>query len=162
VDITKVKVSGRLALACGGCGEIILFLGRERDWYEPGSDGRPKSFLCSGCGQQLTLANRVVEVPRTVRNLGGWHARHHFVRRRESVVDILPEVAPISRYEPVYTLYATLLPLDRLSKDRGEVSEDLGISVPGGSFIFHVCRRDKRRGRGCPPFVRPLPECLTP
>jgi hypothetical protein len=60
MGITKVEVSGRLALACGGCGEIILFVGLERDWYEPGSDGRPRSFLCSGCGAQLTLANRVV------------------------------------------------------------------------------------------------------
>jgi hypothetical protein len=71
MDITKVKVCGRLALACGGCGEIILFLGRERDWYEPGSDGRQRSLTCSGCGAQLTLANRVVEVPRAVRTLGG-------------------------------------------------------------------------------------------
>ena len=71
MDITRVEVSGRLALACGGCGEIILFLGRERDWYEPGADGRPRSFLCSGCGQRLTLANRVVKDSRTVRNLGG-------------------------------------------------------------------------------------------
>jgi hypothetical protein len=69
MDITKVKVSGRLALACGGCGEIILFLGRECDWYEPGADGRPRSYLCSGCGAQLTLANRVVEDSQTVRNL---------------------------------------------------------------------------------------------
>ena len=67
---TRVGVCGRLALACGGCGEIILFLGRGRDWYEAGADGRPRSFMCSGCGAQLTLANRVVEAPRTVRNLG--------------------------------------------------------------------------------------------
>lgn len=70
MDITKVEVCGRLALACGGCGEIILFLGRERDWYEPGTDDRPRSILCSGCGQQLTLANRVVGVSRTVRDVG--------------------------------------------------------------------------------------------
>lgn len=70
MDITKVEVCGRLALACGGCGEIILFLGRGRDWYEPGTDGRPRSFLCSGCGQQLTLANRMVETRRTVRSSG--------------------------------------------------------------------------------------------
>jgi hypothetical protein len=70
MDITKVEVCGRLALACGGCGEIILFLGRERDWYEPGADGCPRSFMCSGCGAQLTLANRVVEAPRAVRDSG--------------------------------------------------------------------------------------------
>jgi hypothetical protein len=60
MSITRVEVSGRLALACDGCGEIILFLGRERDWNEPGADGRPRSFLCSGCGTHLTLADRVV------------------------------------------------------------------------------------------------------
>jgi DNA-directed RNA polymerase subunit RPC12/RpoP len=60
LGITGVEVSGRLALACRGCGEIILFLGRERDWYEPSADGRPRSFVCSGCGTHLTLANRVV------------------------------------------------------------------------------------------------------
>jgi hypothetical protein len=47
--ITKVEVHDRLALACGGCGEIILFLGPEREWYEPGADGRPRSFLCGRC-----------------------------------------------------------------------------------------------------------------
>ncbi len=62
---TKVKVSGRLALACGGCGELILFLRRERDWYEASDDGRPRSFPCGGCGAQLTLANRVVGAPIT-------------------------------------------------------------------------------------------------
>jgi hypothetical protein len=56
---TKVRVSGRLALVCGGCGEIILFLGRDRDWYEAGG-GRPRSFPCGGCGARLTLANHVV------------------------------------------------------------------------------------------------------
>ncbi len=60
MDTTRVKVSGRLALACGGCGEIILFLSCERDWYEAGDDGRPRSFPCGGCGAHLTLANRVV------------------------------------------------------------------------------------------------------
>ena len=61
---TKVKASGRLALACGGCGELILFLGRERDWYEV-DDGGPRSFSCAGCGTQLTLANRVIGAPTT-------------------------------------------------------------------------------------------------
>jgi hypothetical protein len=76
MGITRVEVCGRLALACGRCGEIILVLGRERDWYEPGADGRPRRFLCGGCGAQLTLANRVVEAPRKLRNSGGWDARH--------------------------------------------------------------------------------------
>jgi hypothetical protein len=60
MGITRVEVSGRLALACGGCGEIIVFLGRERDWYEPSADGRTRSFVCSGCGTHLTLADRVL------------------------------------------------------------------------------------------------------
>ena len=69
--ITEVEVSGRLALACGGCGEVILFLGRERDWNEPGLDGRPRGFPCGGCGTLLTLADRVVEDPEPSRGTGG-------------------------------------------------------------------------------------------
>ena len=60
MGITRVRISGRLALACRGCGEIILFVGRERDWYESGADGRPRSFVCSGCGTHLTLADRAL------------------------------------------------------------------------------------------------------
>ena len=60
MGITRVEVTGRLALACRGCAEIILFLGREVDWYESGADGRPRSFVCSGCGAPLTLADRVL------------------------------------------------------------------------------------------------------
>ncbi len=60
MDTTEVKVGGRLALACGRCGELILFLGREQDWYEAGDDRQPRSFACGGCGAPLTLANRVV------------------------------------------------------------------------------------------------------
>jgi hypothetical protein len=60
MGITKVELRGRPALACGGCGEIILFLEREGDWYESGADGRPRSFVCSGCGAHLTLVDRVV------------------------------------------------------------------------------------------------------
>jgi DNA-directed RNA polymerase subunit RPC12/RpoP len=59
-ETTKVEVSGRLALACGRCGGLILFLGRERDWYEAGDGGRPRSFPCGGCGARLTLAERMV------------------------------------------------------------------------------------------------------
>ena len=60
MGITRVRIAGRLALACRGCREIIVLLGRERDWYESDADGRPRSFACSGCGACLTLADRVV------------------------------------------------------------------------------------------------------
>jgi hypothetical protein len=60
MGITGVEVSGGLELACRGCAELILFLGREVDWYESGADGRPRSFVCSGCGARLTFAERVV------------------------------------------------------------------------------------------------------
>jgi hypothetical protein len=49
VCITKVEVRERLALACGGCEEIILVLGPEQECYDPGADDRPRSYLCGGC-----------------------------------------------------------------------------------------------------------------
>ncbi len=58
--ITAVRVSGRLALVCGGCGELSLLLSREQDWYGTGEDGHPNTFPCGGCGKELTLADRVV------------------------------------------------------------------------------------------------------
>lgn len=57
---TEAERSGRLALASGGCAEIVLLLGRDRDWYEAGGDGRPRGFPCGGCGARLTLADRSV------------------------------------------------------------------------------------------------------
>jgi len=60
MSITRVGISGCLALACRGCGEIIVLLGRGREWYESGADGHPRSFVCGGCGTHLTLADRVV------------------------------------------------------------------------------------------------------
>jgi hypothetical protein len=71
MGITEVEVSGRLALACGGCGEIVLLLGRQQDWYGLVTEGRPRNFVCSGCGAQLSLADRVMDPPRTLRDQGG-------------------------------------------------------------------------------------------
>ena len=71
MGITEARVGGRLALACGSCGEIILFLGRERDWYEAGDDGRARSFSCGGCAARLTLADRVVGASLTTREADG-------------------------------------------------------------------------------------------
>ena len=48
-----VFCSERIVLECG-CGEIVVLLGREDDWY---SEGRTV-FECE-CGRMLTLADRV-------------------------------------------------------------------------------------------------------
>ena len=64
-----VLCSERILLKCR-CGEKLVLLGREEDWY---SEGRAV-FEC-GCGAKLTLADRLVEddffneEPRGVRKL---------------------------------------------------------------------------------------------
>ena len=58
--MAKVEISRRLALACDGCGEIVLLLGSDREWYEPGGNGGLRGFPCGGCGARLTLADRVL------------------------------------------------------------------------------------------------------
>ena len=55
--VGELEASGRVVLACRGCGERLLLLGREDDWY---GEGRP-AFRCAGCGEELTLADRVGE-----------------------------------------------------------------------------------------------------
>lgn len=60
MGITEVAVSGRLALACERCGELIVFLGREQDWYKKDDDGQPRSFPCGGCGTRLFLIDRML------------------------------------------------------------------------------------------------------
>lgn len=60
MGIIEVAVSGRLALACERCGELIVFLGREQDWYGWGDDGQPRSFPCGGCGAELIPAERML------------------------------------------------------------------------------------------------------
>ena len=54
---SELEVSGRIVLGCGTCGERIVLLSREDDWY---SEGRTV-FACE-CGARLTLADRVGEV----------------------------------------------------------------------------------------------------
>ncbi len=53
---SELEVSGRIVLGCGSCGERVVLLGREDDWY---SEGRTV-FACE-CGARLTLADRVEE-----------------------------------------------------------------------------------------------------
>ena len=53
---SELEVSGRIILGCGSCGERVVLLGREDDWY---SEGRTV-FACE-CGAQVTLADRVGE-----------------------------------------------------------------------------------------------------
>jgi hypothetical protein len=49
----EIEASERIVLGCG-CGERLVLLGREDDWYAEGRD----AFECE-CGEKLTLANRV-------------------------------------------------------------------------------------------------------
>ena len=49
----EIEASERIVLQCG-CGERLVLLGREDDWYEEGRN----TFECE-CGDELTLAARV-------------------------------------------------------------------------------------------------------
>lgn len=63
---SEMEPSGRIVLECG-CGERLVLLGREDDWY---AEGR-KTFACE-CGNEITLADRVAEesdIARLFRNL---------------------------------------------------------------------------------------------
>ena len=53
--LEELEASGRVPLACRGCAERVVLLGREDDWRE---EGRP-TFACGGCGTVLTFADRV-------------------------------------------------------------------------------------------------------
>ncbi len=55
--ISELELSDRIVLGCEACGERVVLLGREDDWY---SEGR-RSFTCE-CGAKLTLADRVREM----------------------------------------------------------------------------------------------------
>ena len=49
----EIEASERIVLGCG-CGERLVLLGREADWYAEGRE----AFECA-CGAKLTLADRV-------------------------------------------------------------------------------------------------------
>ena len=55
-----VYCSGRVVLECQ-CGEVMVLLGREEDWYSEGH----MLFECE-CGRRLTLSDRIYEeaIPR--------------------------------------------------------------------------------------------------
>lgn len=55
----SVETGERIVLACpnGSCGERVVLDGRNCLWY---GRGRPEVFPCGGCGEQLTLAARIV------------------------------------------------------------------------------------------------------
>jgi hypothetical protein len=53
----EIEASERIVLECG-CGERLVLLGREDDWY---AEGRG-AFEC-GCGEELSLADRVERGP---------------------------------------------------------------------------------------------------
>ncbi len=53
----EIEASGRVVLACRGCGERLLLLGREDDWA---GEGR-LAFRCAGCGGQVALGDDRVE-----------------------------------------------------------------------------------------------------
>ena len=51
---SELEVSDSIVLGCESCGERVVLLGREDDWY---SEGRTV-FECE-CGAKLALADRV-------------------------------------------------------------------------------------------------------
>ena len=53
---SELEVSGRIVLGCGSCGERVVLLGREDDWY---SEGRTV-FACE-CGGRVSIADSIEE-----------------------------------------------------------------------------------------------------
>lgn len=54
---TSVSCSDRVLLECRRCGERLVLLGLEEDWYKEGRT----AFSCGGCEGRVTLADRVEE-----------------------------------------------------------------------------------------------------
>ena len=93
MGITKVKVSGRLALACGGCGELILSLG------------------ASGTGMNLTLtvargASCAVGAGSSLRSQTAWSklAPGALVEGRLRDAQRTPQNFDLSRFEEYYAI----------------------------------------------------------
>jgi hypothetical protein len=62
--ISELELSDHIVLRCRVCGDRVVLLGREDDWY---SEGR-SSFACE-CGAKLTLADRVGDMEFSVARL---------------------------------------------------------------------------------------------
>jgi len=56
--VREIEASGCIVLACRSCKERTLLLGATHDWYRKGRT----TFVCGGCGREMTLADRVGEV----------------------------------------------------------------------------------------------------
>lgn len=67
---SEIEASGRIVLECG-CGERLVLLGREDDWY---SEGRG-AFACE-CGKELTLSDRMLETSDFTRLIRGFELPH--------------------------------------------------------------------------------------
>ncbi len=59
--VAEIESSGVVVLGCVRCGERLVLLGLEQDWR---SDGRT-AFVCGGCGEELTIADRLGEAEET-------------------------------------------------------------------------------------------------
>ncbi len=55
--ITEIESSGHVVLGCHRCGERLVLLGPEEDWRSEES----AVFRCGGCGEKLTLTDRLGE-----------------------------------------------------------------------------------------------------
>jgi hypothetical protein len=53
--VREIEASGCIFLACRACKERTLLLGATHDWYRKGRT----TFVCGGCGSEITLADRV-------------------------------------------------------------------------------------------------------